>query len=103
MSDDLVTEDLCQARMATILTKLEQIDGNAREAREVGGKIMRRLFEGNGQSFASQVAAATKFCEEYEAEARVRATERRRMFWTWLGMGVGLAITIGKILFDAAQ
>ena len=43
-----VTEELCKARMETIYTKLDAIQRDGEETRAGVGKIMRRLFEGNG-------------------------------------------------------
>ncbi len=98
-----VTEQLCQARMDAMCEKLDRIAEDARESREVGGKIMRKLFEGNGDSLASQVTASTKFRLDYEAEWKERLKEKRVRFWTFVGLSGGWALTLAKILWDAAH
>jgi hypothetical protein len=95
MSEQYVTEVLCRSRQETQTKVLESIARDTKESREVGGKIMRRLFEGNGgPALDIQIHENTAF--RLEREETLRAKERHRWVrnMTWAVAGAGWAIVL---------
>jgi len=95
--DKPVTEALCKARTETMTTKLDAIAQDAALSREVGGKIMRRLFEGNGvEALDVQIQRNTEYRvrEADRAEARRRFEWARKLGWATAGMGWLVAVLL---------
>lgn len=79
-----VSEELCQSRMETINTKLDAIQRNGEEARTGVGKIMRRLFEGNGgEALDVQVHKNSEFRLSACREAEIRKSQHWRARLSW--------------------
>ena len=83
-----VTEELCQARIQTINSKLDAIQQNGEETRKGVGKLMQRLFEGNGgEALDVQIHKNTDYrlvrLREQEAARDAARNHRWRTRLSW--------------------
>lgn len=99
---DMVSVELCDAKMANIDTKLDGISGHVDETREGVATLNRRLFEGNGSIALDNVIRANA---EFRLQQQKREESRRRWALTrnlaWMVAGAGWVVAIAIYLLQS--
>ena len=96
-----VSEELCQARIQTINAKLDAIQRDGKETRAGVGKLMQRLFEGNGgEALDVQVNKNTDHRLTVARLGETRAVHRWRTRLSWSLAGAGWMFGLIIILLE---